>query len=441
MARTDGRIFFFCFLFLLTTHVSGQWTQTQIVGNISTFLVSGTNLFAGSSATGVFRTVDNGSTVDSENTGLPRCADCSVPSLDDIPCFAILGSYIFIGTGQHGVYRTSNNGASWAPVATGLPTFVSAFGTLIYNIGNFAVIGNNLFATADGVYLSKNSGASWAAKNAGFPSNLHISKITAIGNALFTAYYYGTGTGNLYGSIDSGTTWFPLGTNSFTTNPFRGAFITCLGANGNTLFAFTDTGTVYSSPDKGKSWTSSTLVNAGYPNNNQVTCFAASNNKLFAGSDYGGIYLSTDNGLSWVTVNSGLPYLFVGALAVKDTFLFAGIYGGPYSRVWRRPLSQMGGATSNKQHSVSQLSTRVTSTAFRQSTHTVAINLFLAQSHLVTVKIYNLSGREIASLANSYLGAGMQSLSWDTRNMATGCYAARIQIGSSVYANSIAVSQ
>ena len=326
---------------IMTNLAHGQWVKTNL-SDASAFIVIGNALYFANN--GAYHTIDNGTTFIADTNGLPKCRGCSVPSFDAISGFAFLGNYIFAGTGlssgSHGVYRMSNNGVSWVLVSTGLPTFTSAYGPAIYNIGHFAVIGNNLFAVvgSNGVYLSTNFGTSWAPKNTGLPVDLHVGDIAAIGNYLFATYYYGTGTGKLYYSSNFGTSWMPL-----NNGPFGGLNITSLGVNGNVLFAFATDGGVYSSPDNGTSWTSSTLVNAGYPSVNYITCFTASNNKLFAGSAYGGIYLSTDNGASWITVNSGIPTGTLGrpypidAIAVKDTFLFAGVSGGTL----RRPLSDM----------------------------------------------------------------------------------------------------
>ena len=45
------------------------------------------------------------------------------------------------------------------------------------------------------------------------------------------------------------------------------------------------------------------------------------------------------------------------------------------------------------------------------------------------VKIYNLSGHLIATLCDKLMGAGAHTLTWDTRNVASGCYMVRMQAG------------
>jgi flagellar hook assembly protein FlgD len=115
---------------------------------------------------------------------------------------------------------------------------------------------------------------------------------------------------------------------------------------------------------------------------------------------------------------------------VSGTYLFAGTYG---SGVWRRPLSEMLGIKNPKSQGglLNQVSFKV-----RSSNHTnsnVAINFYLSHSIQVAIKIYDLSGHEISTLINKNFGSGAHSISWNTRNIVTGCYTVKIKIGSNTY--------
>jgi hypothetical protein len=69
------------------------------------------------------------------------------------------------------------------------------------------------------------------------------------------------------------------------------------------------------------------------------------------------------------------------------------------------------------------------------------MSFFLAKSQPVTLKIYNISGRELVTIVNRNLGAGEQRISWDTKDIATGCYMLRMQAGSNIYIKNIPVSR
>ena len=52
---------------------------------------------------------------------------------------------------------------------------------------------------------------------------------------------------------------------------------------------------------------------------------------IYAATYGGGIYLSTDNCLSWSSLNNGLGNLFVSAVAIDGSKIFAGTDLGLYS--------------------------------------------------------------------------------------------------------------
>jgi hypothetical protein len=191
-------------------------------------------------------------------------------------------------------------------------------------------------------------------------------------------------------------------------------------------------GGIFLSTDKGSSWTSE---NSGITGS--VDCFAVKGDTTFAGAYRGGVFLSANNGASWIADGGGLPNTGNTYLAIGDSTLYAGIYG---SGVWRRPLSEVTTGINNKGQILSQKSTGFKQTASAQSNRTIAISFSLAQAQPVSLKVYNLSGREISTLVNSSLGAGEHGLLWDTKGMAAGCYAAKMKVGSNVYLKIIIVS-
>jgi hypothetical protein len=64
-------------------------------------------------------------------------------------------------------------------------------------------------------------------------------------------------------------------------------------------------------------------VNSGLTNN-YIYALAVSNTTLFAGTWGGGVFQSSDNGTTWQAVSSGLTDLFVWSLAVSGSTVFAG---------------------------------------------------------------------------------------------------------------------
>ena len=98
------------------------------------------------------------------------------PFVSNVVSFAVIGSNLFAGSDSSGVYLSINNGTSWTAVNTGLMnTYVSSL----------AVSGTNLFAGVGGSasFLSTNNGTSWAVASTGLSSG--ISVLAASGTNLF----------------------------------------------------------------------------------------------------------------------------------------------------------------------------------------------------------------------------------------------------------------
>jgi ligand-binding sensor domain-containing protein len=227
-------------------------------------------------------------------------------------------------------------------------------------------------------------------------------------------------------STNNGASWSAL--NSGLTN----TVVFSLAAIGSTIFVGTDKG-IFLSTDNCASWTAS---NSGLTNDT-VTNIVVSSDNIFAGT-HSGVFLSTNNGSSWTAVDSGLMNTYIVSLSVVDSTLFAGTSN---IGVWRRSLSEMITATNNKQRAIPHESTGFKVITSAQSNRNVTISFSLAKSQPVTLKIYNFSGREVATLVNKNFEAGAHTLSWSTWGVAVGCYAVRMQLGSNEYIKNILVSR
>jgi hypothetical protein len=166
-----------------------------------------------------------------------------------------------------------------------------------------------------------------------------------------------------------------------------------------------------------------------------TNCFATFGHNLFAGST-SGVYLSTNNGTSWTANNSGLlnvlvnPFLSstpeVDALVVSGTNLFAGIH---CQGVWRRPVSEM---ITSVDRPNTDLPTKFSldqnyPNPFNPST-TISFNL--PSRSFVSLKVYNLLGKEVASIVSKILSTGNYTRQWNAVGMPSGVYFYRLQAGS-----------
>jgi hypothetical protein len=374
----DGGVF-------LSTNNGTSWSQTGLTNtNVHALAVSGTNLFAGTGWAGVFLSTDNGTSWTAVNTGLTNT---------NVYALAVSGTNLFAGTLYNGrVFLSTNNGTSWTAASTGLPTNISVYA--------LAVSGTNLFAGTygGGVFLSTDNGTSWTAVNTGL-TNTNVYALAVSGTNLFA----GTSPGGVFLSTDNGTSWTAVNTGLTNTS------VRALAVSGTNLFAGTYLGGVFLSTNNGTSWIA---VNTGLTTN-VVYSFAVSGTNLFAGG--GGVFLSTNNGTSWTAVSTGLTNS-VDAFAVSGTNLFAGTSG---SGVWRRPLSEM--MTSVKEvHSSLTESYALEQNYPNPFNPSTTIRFSLPKSGYVTLKVYDLLGRQVETLVDGERTAGTYSVEWTPKNLASG---------------------
>ena len=189
------------------------------------------------------------------------------------------------------------------------------------------------------------------------------------------------------------------------------------------IYAGTDTAGIFRTTDNGVSWSD---VNDGLTKNPldttkyiSITSFIPKNAILFAGSSGNGVFLSTNNGSNWAEINTGLTNTNIKSLEVCGTNLFAGTEGGG---VWRRPLSEMtsvpaeGGSNDLPTHFNLRQNYP---NPFNPST---TIRFSLPSKSFVTLKVFDLIGREVATLVSEEMSAGSYFKQWNAANMSSGIY-------------------
>ena len=424
---------FILIIFFITTNLMyAQWVWLGLDGSIYTLAVTpngtgGTNLFAGIGGEGEYINAKDGLFISTNNgANWRKEVNSGLPDSTAVTSLAVNGTNLFAAA--DGVYLSTDNGKSWSAVNSNLPK--SQHG---YLINSLAVSPNgtggiNLFVAIDldGVYLSTNNGKSWSAVNSGLPQYAgiysNVNSFAISGNNLFA----GT-NGGVYLSTNNGTNW--TGVNSGLPGPNRisgfylgvGALVVSPNGKGGTdLFAGT-LDSVYRSTDNGSSWSN---VSFGLPKDLLFSLFV-NGTDLFAGT-FSGVYLSTDYGTNWIQANSGLTGDPIVSFAVIGNNLYAGTSDG--NGLWIRPLSQM-------ITSVNQVSSRLPTNFSLQQNYpnpfnpTTTINYSVPKSGLVTIKVYDILGRELANLVSEQKNAGSYSVQFNAAKLASGVYFYRMQAG------------
>jgi hypothetical protein len=151
-----------------------------------------------------------------------------------------------------------------------------------------------------------------------------------------------------------------------------------------------------------------------------------------------GVYCTVDYGEHWIEANQGLPQAcVVQSFSLKDGMIFAGTNG---SGCWRRPLADIasqtvrGGENGIKDHDALKILPYDRSSSFRN------IEFFLNNPARAVLRLFDLSGHEVAVLANSDFDSGRHSIKWNIRLFPAGCYIVILRIGSNMQTRVVHVS-
>ena len=385
---------------------------------------NGTDLYAGTSIAGLFRSTDYGAS-------WTNVAPAWVGPVDALLVIrAGTASQIYTGSQGNYVYLSTDGGASWIPRYGGLTS------TLITSLGVFpnGAGGMNLFAGAyysgsisqpGGLFISTNGGEAWTRNT--FVTDPSMCFATIPNASGGTDLFVGTYSSGVYRSTDYGTTWTDAG---LRTIDYKGqsiapqVFALAVAPNssgGTNLFAGTYGSGVYRSSDNGRSW---------IPANNglttgQIHALVVSDTNIFAATHQGGVYLSSINRPNWTAVNVGMPSREVHALAISGTNIFAGTWG---DGVWKRSLSNITdvekpSADLPRHFALDQNYPN----PFNPSTH---ITFNLPSRSMVSLKIFDALGREVSMLVAGELTAGTHTRQWNAAGLPSGVYFYRMHAGS-----------
>ncbi len=442
----------------LSTDKGSHWTLINDGINacyITCLMKSDSDLFAGTGGSGVFLSTDNGA-----SWNLPG-GDSPVNS-SIVSALGKAGPNLVVGTLGIGDYVSTDNGSTWTTILPGLTGYT--FATFPSPDGS----GMSLFAgTQAGVSVSTDNGLHWVNPSDRLTDSsgvyMLVVSLAEIDTTLFAGTLSNSGDGgSLLRSTDNGASW----TESNTGLPY--AEVEALAVCNGSLFAGTWAKGIYVSTDKGSTWTQSGLPDIDVP------ALLVAGTNIFAGTWGHGVFLSTDNGSSWSSVDSLLTNNYVSSLAINGGYLFIGTVGsyngfgtlsstnnafesgnGIYSAstlkkaklvvgrrnsappennsnwtgtVWRRPLSEMITPVKDK-HDNMPASIALDQNYPNPFNPTTTISYQLSAVSNVTLKIFDVLGREVETLVSGRQTAGVHTVTFDAGNLSSGVYFYRLEAG------------
>jgi hypothetical protein len=372
--------------------------DSQDVGALA--INSNGHIFAGCS--GVFRSTDNGGNW--TQIGLSRVYTLALTST----------GALLAGVWLEGVYRSSDDGAHWTNV-------LSVTYPLDFSI---SLEGHIFFAAArgdyapspwigGGIYRSTDDGQSWDSLAGYSTSAICVNQSNHIFALALPIDQFGTA---IFHSTDNGMNWTFL--QMLDSTAYGWPMDIAVSSNGNVYCALypNDNG-VFRSTNSGNIWevvltnlsTSELAINA--------------NGSIFAGTRGDGVFRSTNDGVEWESINEGLTSLWVGSLAVSpEGYIFAGTDVGVFRSL--QPTTSAN-ATSYLLPASFVLYQNYPN-PFNPSTK---IKYSLPQSSKVTLKVFDVLGKEVAVLVDEVKSRGVYEINWNAESFPSGVYFYQIKAG------------
>ncbi|MCX6122767.1 MAG: T9SS type A sorting domain-containing protein [Ignavibacteriales bacterium] len=400
----------------------------------------GNKMYAGTK-NGIFLSPDRGQNWFSINAGLSNVVVYNIVPYKDTTLFAGTSDGVFQST-DRGYHWIKKSNQSTAQIAVGLQgeiypynsafmrqTFDGGFWNYYFNTSIYSAqvrdfdidtASGKYYATTSnkGIMVSSDFGSTWNSLDQSLDTMRFWLSIFPAKNVIYSAsvnwssngYFF---NGDIYRISFNGLT-------KIEKIASLGEYInTMISVDDHTFYAACDTGGVYFSQDTGKTWSNLGLGGA------YSLYFDGSN--IIAGTSRG-CYTLPVNGNSLHKQSTSWNLMFSGAvrgiIALKDRSLYA---GGTSGRIFKGTLIPTNISSERDLMPQSYSLLQNYPNPFNPST-TISFNL--PCKSFVSLKIFDLIGREVATVVSEELSAGRYAKQWIATGMPSGVYFYRLQTGS-----------
>lgn len=360
-----------------------QWMQQSCSGHVLSLKTKNNIIFAGSS-NGVFYTTNYGINWIQTNLNNHQVED-----------LVLKDSMIIAGTSDSGIYLSLDYGETW--IHTSLN---NCHAECIVIKDNHIFVGTYVY----GVYRSDDNGYNWSLTGL----TGQIEEMAVIGNNIFA------GKMGVYKSTNDGINWT-------ATNLPPNRYIYSFATAENILYAGTYGQGVYFTTNYGDTWVQTSL------NSGAIFGLYAYQNYILAGMSSSGVFISTNNGFNWIEKNQGFPSSYSVtpcSFIIVDNYVFAGTW---WYSVWRRLFSEL--TNINNLSAVSTVKYVLEQNYPNPFNQSSIINFKCSVGGMIQIKVFDLSGKEVTILVNEYKSAGNYSVDFNSKDLPSGIYFYRMQVG------------
>lgn len=329
------------------------------------------------------------------------------------------------------IYKSTNRGINWTDVSppnSGSSSYYCFVAPYICCKSN----PNVLYAGSIGMYKSTTGGGNWTGP---YGYSIMNAKILSMAVSYFTTdtIYVGTipasSPAGIFRSVDGGLNWINI-----TGNSMPNKYPTDISINPNNskevyvTFGGFGNSHIFKSTNSGNNWIDITNNLPNVPHQ-CVIIDPLYPNIIYTGNDLG-VYASTNSGQTWGEFRTGMPYSLVFDLTISfpNRKLRATTHG---NGVWQRNLvSTPLHISSNENNPEDYILEQNYPNPFNQLTK---ISFQIPVSEYVKIKVFNISGLEIATIMNERKDAGKYNIQFDASNLSSGIYFYRMEISNKTF--------
>lgn len=338
------------------------------------------------------------------------------------------------------ILKTTNSGINWIPQTVSSSTLYSVF---FIDASTGWTVGTN--GTLGTIFKSTNSGINWNSQNSGIPDTLFSVCFTTVNSG----YISGAG-GRILKTINGGTNWNVV--ISGTTN-----YLYCINfpasSVSSTGFISGSAGTILKTQNQGNNWT---LYTAG--TNSLYGIFFPDIVNGFTVGNMGTIFHTINGGVNWIlqtspaaiklasvyfvssnmgwavgnngfiinTQNSGTLWTVQPTTTTDNlnsvffTNSLTGWAAGANGRILH--TTNGGFVPVEKRSSKVPNEYRLYQNYPNPFNPVTKIKFEISEERVVSLKFYDVLGKEVATLINEELNPGMYEVKWDGSNFTSGIY-------------------
>lgn len=317
------------------------------------------------------------------------------------------------------MWVSNDNGNSWI-----LKELPNRFAANLIKLSN----GNMIYSAGSWDYrdikISSDDGDTWQTAHH-FETRSVINAMIEIdhpdGNYAFVVF----GDGKIVVSDDYGYSWWILNEN---IDPNNWIYIQSFFCDSqSTLYAGTNN--VYRATNGGNSWERMT----NYTSGDLIHAFCELNDEIFfvRNREYAGVSLakSSDHGLTWNEMNAPEPDLHSIISTPEGTLLIVGDYiwrSADLGNTWELSIEGLGLSGIDDPDNTIPRTFELSQNYPNPFNPSTSIEYSIPKQSHVTIKVYDLLGREITTLLNEAKPAGNYSVNFDGSGLSSGVYFYRL---------------